>query len=503
MQMNELPLQELFTRLREAGLVLGIDEYQLLLHSLQGGFGIADKAALKRLCQTLWVKSAEEKAVLEYQFEQVMSSEVVVSTSETNQNNIIPNQETNSNTFVPIPELKSKSVPILEVKSKTAVPTEEKLPKQSGHYKSSQIITYVTLSILGVGIVWGIVLSQQQQTSTPTPTPTQKLNPTQTPNQQPGEPQPNFIFGSFLTFIALGGGYILFWWIVKRKAEPTPSSPGPALASERMTQQPVGDNTFVEEATPNQPGSLVTLKLIQTREDEIQVVKSALRATNKHLTRDFFPITQRQMKQIWRYLRRPVREGKATELDVEATVNQIGHKGILLEPVLVPPRVNRAELLLLIDQDGSMVPFHTLSHRLAETALQGGHLGSAGIYYFHNCPVEYLYRDPYHQQGELVSHIVTHVCSERTAVLIFSDAGAARGGYSEERYKLTKEFLAQLQQQVRHIAWLNPMPRKRWFGTTADKIVRLVPMFEVSRAGVQDAISVLRGRPTNFEGRRK
>ena len=88
-------------------------------------------------------------------------------------------------------------------------------------------------------------------------------------------------------------------------------------------------------------------------------------------------------------------------------------------------------------------------------------------------------------------------------MFIFSDAGAARGGYSEERYELTKEFLAQLKQRLRYIAWLNPMPRSRWLGTTAGEIARLVPMFEVSRLGLQDAIGVLRGRPTNFEGRRK
>ena len=87
-------------------------------------------------------------------------------------------------------------------------------------------------------------------------------------------------------------------------------------------------------------------------------------------------------------------------------------------------------------------------------------------------------------------------------MLIFSDAGAARGGYSEERYELTKKFLAQIKQRVRYIAWLNPMPRKRWANTTAADITRLVPMFEVSRRGLQDAIGVLRGRPTNFEGRR-
>ncbi|MEG3864115.1 hypothetical protein QT974_34105, partial [Microcoleus sp. herbarium12] len=40
------------------------------------------------------------------------------------------------------------------------------------------------------------------------------------------------------------------------------------------------------------------------------------------------------------------------ELDVEATVNQIGRQGILLSLVLVPRRVNRSQLLLLIDCGG-------------------------------------------------------------------------------------------------------------------------------------------------------
>jgi hypothetical protein len=83
---------------------------------------------------------------------------------------------------------------------------------------------------------------------------------------------------------------------------------------------------------------------------------------------------------------------------------------------------------------------------------------------------------------------------QRTVVLIFSDAGAARGGYSEECIELTEAFLTQLRQRVRYIAWLNPMPQKRWFGTTAGEIARLLPMFEMTRRGLQDAIAVLRGR---------
>jgi inactive STAND len=244
---------------------------------------------------------------------------------------------------------------------------------------------------------------------------------------------------------------------------------------------------------------------------EVQIVQTARQTFRRSeeisdnyliINSEYFPVTNRQMKQIWRYLRRPLREGAPTELDVEATVNQIGCQGLLLELVLVPCRTNRAELLLLIDQDGSMVPFHALSHRLVETALRGGCIGKASIYYFHNCPTEYLYHDPNHQQAELVKDIVTNVCSHQTSVLIFSDAGAARNGYSRERYELTREFLVQLKQRVRYIAWLNPMPSSRWLNTTASEIACLLPMFEISRRGMQDAINVLRGRARNSEGRR-
>ncbi|MBW4478683.1 MAG: hypothetical protein KME54_17930 [Tolypothrix brevis GSE-NOS-MK-07-07A] len=458
MDENDLPLLELFTRLREAGLPLGIDEYHAVLQALQAGFGINDKAALKRLCQTLWVKSAEEKRLFEYQFKQLIDSEVISLTPETQ--------------------------------------------FEQHQNKISQIVRYVILGILGIGIALNFKLSSHEQTQTKlAPSPTTKLNtigqpnttaqpttnqtpivqPTATPSANTNRNQPNWIFGSLLSVIVLSAGYITFRTVTKRKTE----------------QSPI-ENTSIPHLSP---------ELTQIIEDEVQVAQAVRQVTNKSeeipqisfiLSTEYFPVTERQMKQTWRYLRRPVREGTATELDVEATVNQIGRQGLLLEPVLLPRRVNRAEMLLLIDQDGSMVPFHALSRRLAETALRGGRLGSAGIYYFHNCPIDYLYRDSYHQEAALVNDIVTNICSERTAVLIFSDAGAARGGLNEERYDLTKQFLHKLKQRVRYIAWLNPMPEKRWFGTTAGEIACLVPMFEFSRRGLQDAIGVLRGRPTKI-----
>lgn len=381
---EELPLIDLFTNLREAGLPLGIGEYQLMVKALQGGFGTANEDELKRLCQQLWVKSPQEIRLFDFHFQQVISKKAT-------------------------PQKQS------EVKSK--VETSEVNP--SLHY------------------------SQKNKSTTLKEQSSQQVQPKDTLTDS----------SSSTTDIA-----------------PTVPTPAP--------------------------------EYVISTEDEVQVAQ-AVKATNRDddvcdryflLTSDYLPVTRRQMKQIWRYLRCFVREGVPTELDIDATVRQIGQLGSLLAPVLVPRRVNRTDLLLMLDLDGSMVPFHTLSHRLAETALRGGRLGSANIYYFHNCPVDHLYHDPAHLNAEAIDDLFPRLRSERTVALIFSDGGAARGGYSNERLKLTKLFLDRLRQRVNHLAWLNPVPQKRWQGTTAEEISKLLPMFELDRRGMDNAIQVLRGR---------
>lgn len=474
MDFDDLPLLELFTKLREAGLPLGTEEYQLVLKAMQAGFGINDQAALKRLCQTLWVKSLEEKQLFDYHFEQVIGSKAVFATSSTS----------------------------------TMATRQRQL---------SQITRYLALAgacIIVGGIIWGITNRNQNQTtqnsgiqsqtpklSNPTLTPT--TNPSPTPTPQTNQTQSRINWGEFiiLGFQVVGVGlasasvlttiYVIIRWL-----------------TQRLSKQTANDDNSLLQATTDTPTSDISSSLTQVIEDEVQVAQAVLQATSRNdqiyynqfiLSFDYLPVTQRQMKQLWRHLRRMIREGVSTELDVEATIKQIGYQGTFLEPIIVPRRVNRTELLLLIDQDGSMVPFHSLSQRLIETALRGGRLGKSNIYYFHNCPVEYLYQDPNHQQAELIENVLAQLRQERTVVIIFSDAGAARGGFNPERIDLTGEFVKQLKQYVRYIAWLNPMPRSRWLGTTAGEIAHLIPMYEVNRRGMQDAIDVLRGRSPNFQ----
>ncbi|KST64488.1 hypothetical protein BC008_44545 [Mastigocoleus testarum BC008] len=211
------------------------------------------------------------------------------------------------------------------------------------------------------------------------------------------------------------------------------------------------------------------------------------------LLTEYFPVTKRKMKQCWRSLRRPVRQGIPTELDIEATVAKIEREGILLQPVLMPPRINRTDLVLLIDQEGSMVPFHDLSRQLVETAQRGGRLRTTNVFYFHDYPDEYLYRHPAMIDAKPISEVLEEI-GERAAVLIISDAGAARGNFDQERIDNTKVWIKELQQSVRYFAWLNPMPSEDWGQTTAGEIASFVPMFEMSSQGMNAAISVLRGR---------
>jgi uncharacterized protein with von Willebrand factor type A (vWA) domain len=362
MNNTELPLLELFNRLREHGLPLGIDDYLLILRALQGGFGVESRGALEQLCCTLWTKSDDEIDLFHRLFEQIVLQPIV---------------------------------PVHKSLSET--------PTASSSHESTEL---------------------------------------------------------FLP-----------------------------ISSASVAAQTMSPNFTVEIDA--------LMQVISAVQRKIPVVWE-LRRPHYGLSNEYFPVTPRQMKQSWRNLRYLVREGLPEEVDVEATVEKIGRDGVFLGPVLLPLRSNRARLVLLIDQDGSMVPFHALSRQLIETAQRGGRLEETNVYYFHDYPDVYLYRDTARLEALSISDAL-EANGERSAVLIVSDAGAARGSFDAERVMQTQDFIKQIKQSVRYSAWLNPMPNTRWPRTTAGEIARFVPMFEMNRRGLDAAISALRGRYVYWE----
>ena len=217
-------------------------------------------------------------------------------------------------------------------------------------------------------------------------------------------------------------------------------------------------------------------------------------STKYDFSDEYFPLTRQQMKQSWRYLRRLVRTGHPIELDIEATVQEVGRTGVFLEPVLTARPRHMARLLLLIDHGGSMVPFHMLSQRLVKTLLSEGASDEVDTYYFRNYPIEYLYCDIADQEYKSVEEVLADSNALWTGVLVFSDAGAARGSFSSDRIDETGSFIKLFTQSFRHMAWLNPVPREHWSGSTASIVKRSVPMFDLDNHGLDAAIDVLCGR---------
>ncbi|MCP4698522.1 MAG: VWA domain-containing protein [Gammaproteobacteria bacterium] len=209
------------------------------------------------------------------------------------------------------------------------------------------------------------------------------------------------------------------------------------------------------------------------------------------------PVSKRNMAGSWRQFRRFERSGPALDLDVEATLQETAHNGFFLRPILKPRRRNRAELLLLLDRQGSMSVFNPIVNALVESIRRGGMLGRVHCCYFHDCPQKVLFTQANLTRPVAADEVLQH-CARNSSVLIISDAGAARGDYDSERLEQTRDFLNRLEKATYLHAWLNPMPAPRWKNNTAEKIAQHTPMFPLGRDGLNDVINILRGQPVQF-----
>ena len=242
-----------------------------------------------------------------------------------------------------------------------------------------------------------------------------------------------------------------------------------------------------------------------------------------------YPLSDREIAQAWRRLRRPLRTGPAVELDVAATVQQYSRLGIPTEPVLVPRRRNTAKLLLLIDRFGSMTPFHGYVDHIVNAISSAGRIDDIRAAYFHDLPGAatdrellaqaedpfspdldsilplvqpmtngWVYDDPKLTTGNSLPTTL-EAAGRGTATVIVSDAGAARQRFDKIRLLDTVAFLKALRVNAACIAWLNPIKRDDWARNTSGQVARYVPMYPLSRDGLNRAVDTLRGRPANVE----
>ena len=242
------------------------------------------------------------------------------------------------------------------------------------------------------------------------------------------------------------------------------------------------------------------------------------------------PVASRIVAQSWRRLRRPVRCGPATELDVKATIARRVEGGVVTPPVLRPRRRNTARVLLLVDRTGSMAPFDDFIAETCRAILQAAQFADSACFYFHDVPLEgasdvalaglprdsmfptadsvlaqitpirdgWLYRDP-----ELLYPVplaeVLRDHGRSWTVVVFSDAGAARQRYDVARVIDSLALAKTLHQAGATAVWMNPLPQSHWRSTSAAELARHVAMFPLDGEGIHRAISHLRGQPVAIE----
>ncbi|MDX1665710.1 MAG: hypothetical protein R3350_00690 [Saprospiraceae bacterium] len=209
---------------------------------------------------------------------------------------------------------------------------------------------------------------------------------------------------------------------------------------------------------------------------------------------NYQPISARQMRQSWRFLRTKTQWGYSTDIDLTATVNKVAKEGFFHQLIYQPRYKNKIRLILMIDHKGSMVPFHSLANQLVDTATEGGGQYQTDTYFFRNCPKNAVYTSPDRREALSMKRFFGTLSSKYTDVMIFSDGGSARNRLDLLRLNDTWNFLNKLHAHARHVVWLNPMPRHRWPDTTAGELADIVPMFEATEPGFRLAIRKLRGK---------
>ena len=205
-----------------------------------------------------------------------------------------------------------------------------------------------------------------------------------------------------------------------------------------------------------------------------------------------WPVPLRTLATTWRVLRQPRRQGPPVEWDVEGTLHQFAQTGLFLGPVFQAAKTNQAQLLLLIDQGGSMVPFSPLVSQIKDSLRLGGYRGRFTPWYFHDVPHPRVYARPMLVNGRLLPEVLAQQPGGSHLVIV-SDAGAACGTWESRRLEQTKQVLTQIIRRFPNPVWLNPMPKDRWPRTTAGALAKEIPMVSWTAKGFRDLVNHLRG----------
>ncbi len=227
--------------------------------------------------------------------------------------------------------------------------------------------------------------------------------------------------------------------------------------------------------------------------------------------RDDLELNTRAIKLALRQLRRLTREGIATELDLDTTIDRTSRNAGLLDLAFEPAKQNRVKVLLLIDVGGSMDPYARLCSELFSAARhEFKHLEQ---FYFHNCIYEYVWRDSSLRNtrgGRVATAELLRTYGPDYKLIVVGDAAMspyelmAPGGSLDHPNPLPGiEWIGRLVSHYPAAVWLNPEPVRYWSGTHTLQVVQKRMegrMFPLTLEGLAEAVRHLKRPNLRPEG---
>jgi uncharacterized protein with von Willebrand factor type A (vWA) domain len=230
--------------------------------------------------------------------------------------------------------------------------------------------------------------------------------------------------------------------------------------------------------------------------------KSAVKVAMERRYRDYSqegPLTEFQMGEALKRLRRMIPHGPRDVVNVEKTITETMKSGGEISIVFDRRLADRLTVVLMIDNGGwSMDPYIEIVRTLFNYARS--QFKDLRIYYFHNTLYGRVWSDPQrHLKPEAVEEFARR--DPETRLIIVGDAamapyelmgtnGALYVGQQESRS--SEERLKFLARTFRHAVWLNPQAESVWDYTwTIGAIGKIFPMFELTLDGLEKAVQHL------------
>lgn len=212
-------------------------------------------------------------------------------------------------------------------------------------------------------------------------------------------------------------------------------------------------------------------------------------------------VNTRNIKIALKYLRNCIREGAATEFDLDGTIRKTSDNAGMLDISMQPPKKNKIKVLLLMDVGGSMDD-HIYTCEKLFTSIRH-EFKQLEYFYFHNCVYESLWRSNARRHTErMATQDLLRKYNSDYHLIFVGDAAMSpyeiyyRGGsveYFNEEPGI--HWLRLLRQQFPSMIWLNPNAPYEWEFYESTAILREYTgnrMFPLTLAGIKDGMTCLK-----------